>query len=110
QAARDALCAVERVSDVWNTYPSAWARAAQFGVESRTWMKIYKPMVAMLVVGLETFASELRAEYRRVKIQTPESGCKVLMPDRDVFNNGLRFGPQSGNSIANYGHRTDSGT
>jgi len=77
QAARDALCAVERVSDVWNTYPSAWARAGEFGVEPRTWMKIYKPMVAMLVVGLETFASELRAEYRRVKIQTPENAVNL---------------------------------
>lgn len=96
QAARDALCAVERVSNVWETYPSAWARAGEFGVEPRTWMKIYKPVVAMLVVGLETFASELRAEYRRVKIQTPENAVNLAVSG-DMYARAIDFA--SGNRV-----------
>lgn len=83
QAARDALCAVERVRDVWLTYPSARSRALQFGIRHETWLKVYRPIAGMLVVGYETFASELRAQYRKLKFATPENRVTLKVGEHD---------------------------
>lgn len=108
QAARDALATVVRVNlgRGWPTelLPSVLARAKEFGVESRTWLKIYRPVTACLVIGLETFASDLRAEYRKVKIQKPETGSTVGVGGPINFSESW-FGPQRGTWITNPYHR-----
>lgn len=110
QAARDALTTVIRLSldRGWpdGLLPSVLARARQFGVESRTWLKIYRPVTACLIIGLETFASELNAEYRKVKIQTHESGCNVTVGEPIDFAESW-YGPQRGTWIENP-YRRDS--
>lgn len=111
QAARDALMTVILLSldRGWpdGLLPSVLARARQFGVESRTWLKIYRPITACLVIGLETFASELNAEYRKVKIQTPESSGNVAVGEPIDFSESW-YGPQRGTWIENpYRRDTD---
>src|SRR5574337_1437966 len=105
-AARDALAAV-----VTGVSPVETVRARELGLDLKTYRRIKHPLAACMEVGMQTFRAELLAKVYFVRrIHLAELGGKVLMPERDVFNSGLRFGPQSGNSITNYGHRMDSGT
>lgn len=105
-ASRDALDAV-----VTGMSPVETVRARQLGIDLKTYRRIKHPLAACMEVGMQTFRAELLTKLYFVRrIHLAELGDKVLVPERDVFNSGLRFGPQSGNSITNYGHRMDSGT
>lgn len=73
QAARDALASV-----VTGYRINTAERAKICEVEPRTYLKIYRPMLAAMVIGLETFRSELHANYRKVKFQTFDSGDTVV--------------------------------
>lgn len=90
-AAEDALCTVIRGPIV----PSARERGRQFQIRHETWLRIYKPMTAAMVVGFETFRSELHYWYSRViKIANLDQADMVsLLGDA----RHLQYGPQTGN-------------
>lgn len=98
QAARDALASV-----VAGYRVNTAERARVCEIEPRTYLKIYKPMLAAMVIGLETYRSELHANYRRVKFQTFDSGDMVVREGCDFarvvdFQSGNRITPHSSNS------------
>lgn len=100
QAARDALATVVNVGhiDLGVVVPAARARAAQYGVDAKTWLRIYKPLLACLVIGLDTYAAELHHQYRQVKIHTRDSGCNVSTGKEPLDYSHLWYGPQVGNA------------
>lgn len=105
QAARDALATAVRLAniDLAVVIPAARARAAQFGVEPRTWLKIYKPMLACMVIGLNAYTSELHYQYRQVKFHIDETGGNL---SREAGNFARVLDFQSGNRLLP--HATDS--
>ena len=98
QAARDALATAVRLAniDLAVVIPAARARAAQFGVEPRTWLKIYKPMLACMVIGLNAYTSELHYQYRQVKFHIDESGGNLRWEGADISRG---FNVHSGNDV-----------
>lgn len=105
QAARDALTTVIHVGVVeWGILvPTARARAAQQGVDPKTWVKVYRPLVACLLIGLDTYTAELHYQYRQVKIHAPENGSSI---SREAANFARVLDWQSGNRLMP--HSTDS--
>jgi len=98
QAARDALASV-----VTGYRINTAERARVCEVEPRTYLKIYRPMLAAMVIGLETYRSELHSDYRKVKFQTFDSGDNLVREARDFarivdFQSGNHVSPHSPNS------------
>lgn len=63
QAGRDALDYA-----IYGRYPdSSEARESMFGVSAETYRKLRDPMARSMWIGMETFRSELHAEYWRVR-------------------------------------------
>lgn len=92
QAARDALYAA-----INGRRPaSAREREAQFRVKRDTYLKIYRPILACLIIGLETYRGDLHAEYRRVKLATPENIVNLRWEGADISRS---HGLQSGNAV-----------
>lgn len=99
QAARDALYAAIN----GRRLASAREREAQFQVKRDTYLKIYRPILACLIIGLETYRGDLHAEYRRVKLAAPECGGTI---SREAPNFAYVLDFQSGNRLLP--HATDS--
>jgi hypothetical protein len=105
QAARDALATVIRIGniDLGAVVPAARARGAQFGIKGDTWLKIYRPMLACLVIGLNSYASELHYQYRQVKMVKPETDGNLEVRGSSFAR---EFDFQTGNRIRR--HALDS--
>lgn len=92
QAARDALYAA-----INGRRPaSAREREAQFQVKRDTYLKIYRPVLACLIIGMETYRGDLHTEYRRVKLATPENAINLEWEGCQLAR-GVDF--QSGNHV-----------
>lgn len=103
QAARDALAVVIRQPAIDSA--SVAARGREFGVHYGVWLKIYKPILAMLIIGLETFRCELHSQYRIVKTRTPDSGGNLVW---EGANFARHIDPQSGNSCRRHAPNPDN--
>lgn len=100
EAARDALGVVIHGAQNY----SVALEARTYGVEPRTWLKIYKPVLAALTIGLETFRSQLHEEYRRVKIHTPENAVNLTWEGPQLARH---FDVQSGNVCTRHAPNPD---
>lgn len=96
QAARDALETM-----ITGRQPaSARERALMLEISRDMYLKIYKPLLACLVLGFDSFRSELHAGYRKVKIATDDFGCNVTSGKEPLDYSRLWYGPRVGNACA----------
>lgn len=92
RAARDALAAM-----ISGQRPaSARERALALEISRDLYLKIYRPMLACLVLGFDSFRSELHYGYRQAKIATPGNVVNLRWEGADIARS---HSLQSGNAV-----------